>query len=211
MNFNIRIFFLLLFFSAGMNAQEKDSIPKYQYSPEDPETVFFDFEAFYPIALGNHVYNEAYQIDPGIALEFDWFFKPNFTLGARLAQFTGHVQNRSITGNFSRTNFQLIGIQLGYYYAPNRAWSFHPEFGLGATSYVNRAPEDKFSDDGGAAWISAELAYRLGKSFAIYAKTGFDYHFTHIQTAASKDNYFNTNFFTSFGIGLRWHLQNPGG
>lgn len=209
LNTKFLAFFLL--FSVGMFAQENDSIPVYQFSKEDPETVFFDLEIFYPVALGNNLYKDAYSLDPGFAFNVNWFIKPKITVGARFAQFTGHVEDKSLTGNIGRTNFQMIGITAGYFLPFNREWSLQSKIGIAASNYRHTAPEDKFEDGGGQTWLAAVFAYRFDKSLAIFAKASIDYHFNHIEIVADKDDYFNSSIFTQIGIGLRWHLQNPGG
>lgn len=208
---NTRILIVFLLFSVEIFAQKNDSIPAYQYSPNDPETVFFDLEGFYPIALGNTVYRDAYNFDAGFAINFNWFFKPNFTLGARLSQVTGHPEDKSLTGNIKYTNFQLLGLTFGYFHPFDRDWSLQSKIGIGTTNYRNRSPEDRFEDKGGQLWLAEEVSYRLGKSFAVFATTGLEYHFNHIDIVPAKKDYFNTAFFANLGIGLRWHLQNPGG
>lgn len=208
---NIRISAVFLLFSIGLFAQKNDSIPVYQYSKNDPETVFIDLEAFYPTSFGDNVYNDAYNFDPGFALNVNWFIRPYFTVGAQLSQFTGHVENKSLTGNIDRTNFQFMGITVGYYYSFNRLWSLHSKIGIGVTNYRSSFPEDKFEDNGGQLQLTESVSYRIDKGLALFAKAGLEYHFNHIDILPAKDTYFNTAFFGTIGIGLRWHLQNPGG
>lgn len=208
---NTKFLTVILLCSVGMYAQKNDTIPVYQWSAEDPETVFFDLEGFYPSALGDNLYKEAYKLDPGFAINVNWLIISKLTVGARISQFTGHVEDKSLTGNISRTSFQLIGLTVGYFFPFSRELSFQPKIGIGASNYRHTAPEDKFEDGGGQTWLSGVFAYRLNKTLAIFAKGSINYHFNHIETVPSKDSYFNTSYFSQIGVGLRWHLQNPGG
>ena len=53
---NTRLFFIALLFTGFIKAQEQEMLPN-QYS-EDPETVFFNFELYYPVSLGNSTYSD---------------------------------------------------------------------------------------------------------------------------------------------------------
>lgn len=205
---NIRLLFLILIFTGFINAQDKE-LPPNQYS-KDPETVFFNFEIFQPVGLGSSVYSR-YNFDPGYALDFNWFFKPEFTLGARFAVHRGYPEDISKTGNLERGTFHLLGADFGYYMPLNRDWNLHYKTGIGLITNVYTAAEDKFSEDGGKAWLSAEIERRLNKTFGLFLKTGIDYDFSNIETSASRNSYFNRNFIFSLGAGVRFNFQNPGG
>lgn len=214
MNLNTKLLVILLFCVFPMLAQEGEEDlenDNFQYSPGNPESVFFDFEAFYPIALGDNVYSEAYTYDPGYALDFNFFIKRKITLGARISSYRGYVQDIEKTGNYSKTGFMLFGVHAGYYQPINREWSLHHKIGVGAMDYVNHAPQDKFYDSGTALFVASDVSYRLDKNFAVFGKIGFDHHIMNIQTTSALENRFNNTSFLSFGIGLRWHLQNNGG
>ncbi len=215
MNLSIRIFFLLLLLNTNsMLAQEEAENPEessYEYSPGNPESVFFELETIYPLALGNNVYSEAYTYDLGYGIDFNLFLKKQFTLGARISSFRGYVQDVEKTGNYSKTGFMLFGIHAGYYQVVNKEWSLHHKIGVGALNYVNHAPEDTFNDTGTQLSVSTDVAYRFSSDFALFAKLSFQYHLMNIQTTDALDSYFNKAPFLQFGIGLRWHLQNPGG
>ena len=208
MNLNIRPILIFLFFTGFLSAQEEEP-PANQYS-EDPETVFFNIELYYPLNIGNSVYSN-YDFDPGYAMDFNWFFKPEFTLGARLAVHRAYPEDISETGNIERGTFHLLGVDFGYYKAFNQKWNLHTKAGVGLTSAVYVAPEDKFSEDGAKAWLSAEIANRIDRTFAIFLKTGIDYDFSNIETSTAKNSYFNHHFLLNVGIGIRFNFQNPGG
>ncbi|CAL68198.1 hypothetical protein [Christiangramia forsetii] len=205
---NIKLILIFSLLAVALNAQEENRYSN-QYS-ENPETVFFNAEIYYPVSLGSSVYSN-YKFDPGYALDFNWFFKPKFTLGARVAVHRIYPENISATGNFQRGTFHLLGADFGYYKPINKEWNLHYKSGIGIISNVYTAAEDKFSEDGGKLWLSAEIARRLDKTFGIFLKTGIDYDFTNIETSAARDSYFNNNFLFTIGIGLRFNFQNPGG
>ena len=205
---NTKLFLVAMLFTGFITAQEQDMLPN-QYS-EDPETVFFNFELFYPVSLGNSAYSN-YNFDPGYAVDFNWFIKPEFTLGARFAVHRGYPREISETGNLSRGTFHLIGADIGYYVPLNKEWNLHYKAGLGVITNVYTAAEDNFSEDGGKAWLSAEIAKRLDKTFGLFLKAGLDYDFTNIETSAAKNTYFNRNFLFTIGAGIRINFQNPGG
>lgn len=209
MNLNIRLFILLFLFTGIISAQDEEEVDDTRFT-DDPETVFFNVELYYPVNLGNSVYTD-YDFDPGYAIDFNWFFKPEFTLGARLAVHRGYPNNVSETGNIDRGTFHLIGIDFGYYKAFSRKWNFSSRVGIGLNSAVYVAPEDKFSEDGGKVWVNAEIAHRLDKTIAFFFKTGLDHDFWNIETSEAKDSYFNHHFLLNAGIGIRINLQNPGG
>ena len=205
---NIRFLVFFLCVSGFLYSQEEE-LPENQYS-EDPETVFFNAELYYPVNLGNSVYSN-YDFDPGYAIDFNWFFQPELTLGARFAVHRGFPNDISETGNIERGTFHLIGIDFGYYKTFSRKWNLHTRAGIGIITGVYVAPEDKFSEDGGKVWVSSEIAYRLDKTIAFFFKTGLDHDFWNIDTSDAKDSYFNHHFLFNAGIGIRIHLQNPGG
>lgn len=205
---NTKLSLLIFLFTGFIYAQDKDQFPN-QYS-EDPETVFFNLEIYHPSSLGSSVYSN-YNFDPGYSLDFNWFFKPEFTLGARFAVHRGYPEDISETGNISRGTFHLIGADFGYYMPLNKDWNVHYKSGIGLITNVYIAAEDKFSEDGAKAWLSAEIARRFDKTFGIFLKTGIDYDFTNIETSTAKDSYFNHNFLFTIGIGVRFNFQNPGG
>jgi len=205
---NIRLSLVLLLLTGFMYAQEQVQFSN-QYS-EDPETVFFNVELYYPVSLGSSVYSN-FKFDPGYALDFNWFFKPEFTLGARFAIHRGYPKDISKTGNISRGTFHLIGTDFGYYIPLNKEWNLHYKSGIGLITNVYTTAEDKFSEGGGKAWLSAEITRRLDKTFGIFLKTGVDYDFTNIETSADKNSYFNHNFLLTIGVGIRFNFQNPGG
>ena len=205
---NTRLLLFALLFTGLVKAQEQERQPN-QYS-EDPETVFLNFELYYPVSLGNSTYAD-YNFDPGYAIDFNWFFRPEFTLGARLAVHRGFPQDISETGNITRGTFHLLGADLGYYVPLEKDWNLHYKAGIGITSNVYQAKEDKFSEDGGKVWLSAEVAKRLDRTFGLFLKAGLDYDFNTIETSAEKNNYFNRNFLFTVGAGIRINFQNPGG
>lgn len=209
MNLNIRIVICCCFFINLLAAQEEAKIPG-QYS-ENPESVYFNVEIFYPVGLGNSPYAQAYNFDPGYALDFSWFVKPQFTLGARYSFFRGYVENKSRLGNISTTKFHLLGVDGGYYQALNKDWNLHYKLGLGVVIHRNRAPEDKFTDDGGKTWASIEIARRVNRTLGFFIKTGLDYEFLHINSSEEVKSYLNSNFILNLGLGLRFNFQNPGG
>ncbi|MCH4822529.1 hypothetical protein ML462_05030 [Gramella lutea] len=209
MNLNTKLVIFLFLFTGILSAQEEEKINANQYT-EDPETVFFNVELFYPVSIGNSVYSE-YDFDPGYAIDFNWFFKPELTLGVRFAVHRGYPKNISETGNIDRGAFHLIGIDFGYYKAFNRKWNLSSRLGIGLNSAVYVAPEDKFSEEGGKVWVHAEIAHRLDKTIAFFFKTGIDHDFWDIETSDAKNSYFNNHFLLNAGIGFRINLQNPGG
>lgn len=206
LNTKLLLAFCLIVFT--LEAQENEQLSS-AFS-EDPETVFFNTEIYYPVGTGNSVYSE-FSFDPGYALDFNWLFKPQFTLGARFAVHRGYPEDISETGNIQRGTFHLLGADFGYYMPLDRYWNLHYKSGIGLISNVYVSPEDKFSEDGGKIWISAEIARRFDKTFGLFLKTGIDYDFTNIETSAARDSYFNTNFLFTVGIGARFNFQNPGG
>ncbi len=205
---NIRIFFLMVLI-CGLTYAQEDAIPSNQYA-EDPETVFFNIELFYPVAISHSSYGD-YRMDPGYSVDFNWFIHPEFTIGARLAVNRGYPEDISKTGNIERSTFHLLGLDAGYYQALNRDWNLHYKGGIGLLTTVHTAPEDKFTEDGGKLWLSAEISKRLDKTLGIFLKTGMDYDFNHIETSANKNSYFNNNFLLNLGLGIRINFQNPGG
>ena len=209
MNLNIRLLICCCFFINLLAAQEEIENPG-QYS-EDPESVYFNLESFYPIGLGNSPYAEIYNFDPGYALDFNWFVKPKFTLGARYSFFRGYVEDKSKIGNISNTKFHLFGITRGYYQALDKNWNLHYKLGIGAVLNRHRAPEDHFSDEGGKTWASVEFSRRLDRTLGFFIKTGLDYEFLHINSSPEVESYLNSNFLVNLGLGIRIYFQNPGG
>ncbi|MDT0675328.1 hypothetical protein [Autumnicola musiva] len=209
MSLNIKLTITGIFIYAFCFAQN-DTLPANQYIAEDPETVFFHAEFFRPVSINDSFWGE-YNTYGGFALDFNWFVIPELTLGTHYSVFGGRVENRENTGNISGTTTNLLGINVGYYHAFNRELSLHTTAGLGVVYYTNRAPEDKFTEEGDATWLQSELAFRFDRTMAVYVKAATRWDRMDIKAPRELEDYFNKHSLLILGFGLRIHFQNPGG
>jgi hypothetical protein len=210
MPLNTKLFFLLLFSAITIcNAQE--TIVENDDFNDDPETVFFNFEIFRPVGIGDSFLARDYNIGAGFAFDFNWFFVPNFTVGTHFNIFRSSVENQSAVGNIQSTSVAMFGLTAGYYYEVDQHWNVHATAGFGTLNYRNTAPEDKFSEPGTSYWVQVQVAYRFNKTVAVYFKMEPRLDKLEIQAPPGLDQYFNRHFMLNPGLGLRLNFHNPGG
>lgn len=178
---------------------------------DDPETVFFNFELFRPVAIGNSFLAKDFNPGGGFAFDFNWFVLPQFTIGTHTNVFRSSVKNPAAVGNIQRTSVAMFGLTAGYYYEVDRHWNIHATAGFGTLNYRNTAPEDKFSEPGNTYWAQVQVAYRFNKTVAVYFKMEPRVDKLEIETPPGLEQYFNRQYMLNPGFGLRLNFHNPGG
>lgn len=209
LNFKPLIIILILSFVTICNGQEVAG--NGDDFNDDPETVFFNFEIFRPVAIGNSFLARDYNIGAGFAFNFNWFVTQEFTIGAHFDVFGSNVENKLAVGNILSTKTYMLGVTAGYYYQLDTYWNIHATVGIGSVNYRNQAPEDKFSEPGTAYWSQVQVGYRFNKTVAVYFKMGPRWDRLSIKAPPGLDNYFNHHTMLNPGFGLRINLHNPGG
>lgn len=210
---NIRLFILLLLVNLSLvHGQEVvgDQVPGVEKTA-DPETVFFNIEIFRPVAIGNYSWSKAYHTGGGIALDFNWFALPEFTVGTHASISGGSVKDPSRIGNIQRTTIYLLGLDMGYYHAFDQAWNIHASAGVGGLRDRHTAAEDKFTEAGYAYWVQVQVGYRINRTIGCYFKLQPRYDKLGITAPPSIERYINNRIMINTGIGFRINLQNPGG
>lgn len=210
MSLNIKLFFLVLLSSITICNAQDTSVENDDFN-DDPETVFFNFEIFRPVGMGDSFLARDYNTGAGFAFDFNWFFVPNFTVGTHFNIFRGSVENQSAVGNIQSTTVAMFGLTAGYYYEVDQHWNVHATTGFGTLNYRNTAPEDKFSEQGTSYWVQVQVAYRFNKTVAVYFKMEPRLDKLKIVAPPGLDQYFNRHFMLNPGFGLRINFHNPGG
>lgn len=211
MSLNIKILIFLLFCGVSIvRAQEKVESTEEDFNA-DPETVFFNFELFRPLVIGNSSLARDYNTTLGFAFDFNWFVLQELTIGTYFSVFGSNGVNHARIGNIQTTTGYLFGVDAGYYYEFDRHWNIHATVGIGKINYRNSAPEDKFSELGNSYWLQVHVAHRFNKTIALYFKMAPRIDKLEIKAPESMDNFFNNHLFLNPGFGLRINLHNPGG
>ncbi len=211
MSLNIKVLIFLLFCSVNVvRAQEKAENTKKEFN-DDPETVFFNFELFNSIGVGNHSLARDYNPGIGFGFDFNWFVLQEVTIGTHFSVFGNSVKNPENTGNIQNTNVYLFGVDAGYYYELDQHWNIHATVGIGRINYMHRAPEDNFTESGTSYWLQFQVAHRFNKTIAIYFKIQPRWDNLNIIAPEPLNNYFNSLIFLNPGLGFRINFHNPGG
>lgn len=216
MNFKYFLPFICLIFSLQLSAQEtSDSTEVYypnRYKQSDPEVLYFSQSLSKTIPFGNSSlqdYNSLYSYS---IFEMDFFALSMLTVGTYFEIGYGEVKDGSTEklGLITATRFSSFGLQLGYYHAFNRRWNWTLKGGIAALGYRSHAyTSDNFSEGGTSYKLDAQIAYRLGPTFAFYFKVAPAYDKLKIKATPDIQDYLNHHFKMNIGLGFRIHLHNP--
>ncbi|MDC8000877.1 hypothetical protein POV26_07500 [Aequorivita todarodis] len=208
---NIRILLVALLISSATIAQETEGT-------ESPETETQQqangpgknignivIGPYFPIAFGDNFVNDGMDLKFGARLSFKVDTYKGIYIGPYFSFFNGHVTDRELLGNYSRTTNFTLGLVAGYEKHIDK-FDISIGIGVGASSYSNDRQGDGFQDTATALWLNPEVSYRFSNYLGFYIAPEFRHDFMNIDVPAELKDTFNGVNYLNISVGLRINL-----
>ncbi|GLB50179.1 hypothetical protein [Neptunitalea lumnitzerae] len=128
-----------------------------------------------------------------------------FLLGFEYNLIKAEVTNKSLMGNYNKTNSTNLRMLTGYGLSLGNSIDFTPQLGLGYVAYrSNYKDVDNFVDRGASFSIAPEVTVKVSKLIGIYASPELRYELMTVKAAKSADINYHKNmlFNVTFGVAI---------
>lgn len=211
MHLNLPIKLLILVFALSplkLSAQEaKDTLTG---KTQKTKTHFnIELSGIVPNAIGENFASEGLTFDYGLNFSFKGYFDDHIFFGLKFQHLRAEVTNTSLVGVYENSNVNSYIAEGGYRFILNDKFNIEPSLGIGLTVYNNKKTSSSFNektnfeDDATTFLISTAVSYKLTQHLKVFVKPEYRLDFMQIDTAPSRQNFFDQAQYLNILVGLR--------
>lgn len=186
----------MVFSVSGQEEKSTDTNKKY---------ASFSIGYINPIAVGNNMANEAFDVNSGWEHSVWLHITKNIRIGTKFSIFDAAVQRKELTGNYNDATIFSFGPVGGYHFDLLPRIGLLLGSGFGYVGYDNHHSKYNFSDSGLTLWFFGNLNFDFTKRFSLYLNGSFRHDFLNVKTGGTKDNYFDPSYIV-LSLGIRFTI-----
>lgn len=206
----IAIFFL---FSLVLQAQDFDDLTTEVQDSIRANTTqryaIFTIGGLAPIKRNNSAFQNGTDMTFGFNFGAQLFVYNRFFIGGFINSNKAEVTNKTLVGEYDKTNITLLYLELGYEFEFNKQFNLGVSFSpLGRANYNNTISNNSNftsqTDIANVILFNAYLRYNFSRNFSLFASYSFRNDNLRIEAAPEIQNRFDNIQYHNFGFGLKY-------
>lgn len=165
---------------------------------------YVNFGINHNVGIGDNIISKNFDGRTGFNVGFGMNVYKKIIAGVDYSLFYNTIKDKSLVGQYSRSNVSFFQFQVGYYLSLSNNLKLIPRFGIGPIEYNNQKANIKFNDTGTGIAILPEINYIISDNFAIYLAPTYRRDFMQTEAPEEVRDFFRkVNYFQfRFGINL---------